>query len=384
LWPSDDCAIASHSAARAALLRVLLRRLPLTPQQARALPRLAPFFAPLVWAAILALTFYPLTFWLTAALQGRRSLASAILVVAVIAVVVLPAIYLGSLLVSQTGAAYERVQQMARDGELGSIFDQLRASRPGRFIETLIAPIRDKVQIDPTSLVVSATNLLSQKVAGQAGALAKNVLFTVVDFILMLVALFFFFRDGERISGRVRELIPMQTGHKQVIFGRLYDTLTAVVQGMVLTAVAQGVLAGIGYYFIANLSFSLFLAFLTGLASFIPLAGPALIWGGVAIYLAAIGEVGRAIGMAAWGATLVSTVDNVIKTLVIGGRARLPTFLLLFALLGGLQVYGFLGVFLAPVILATLLAFTDIYREIYAAPAPAPPALDAGEPLPAP
>jgi predicted PurR-regulated permease PerM len=86
--------------------------------------------------------------------------------------------------------------------------------------------------------------------------------------------------------------------------------------------------------------------------------------------------------MALWGATLVSTVDNVIKTLVIGGRARLPTLLLLFALLGGLQVYGFLGVFMAPVILATLLAFTDIYRELYAAP----PArrVAPSEPLPAP
>ena len=150
---------------------------------------------------------------------------------------------------------------------------------------------------------------------------------------------------------------------------------------MVLTALAQGFLAGIGYWLIADLSFSVFLAFLTGLASFVPLAGPALIWGGVAIYLATIGETGRAIGMAIWGGALVSTVDNVIKTLVIGGRARLPTFLLLFALLGGLQVYGFLGVFMAPVILATLLAFTGIYRELYAPPAPP---LDPGDPMIAP
>src|SRR4029450_34163 len=102
---------------------------------------------------------------------------------------------------------------------------------------------------------------------------------------------------------------------------------------------------------------------------------PALAWGGVAIYLFAIGEVGRAIGMALWGALLVSTIDNVIKTLILGARPRLPTFLLLFALLGGLNVYGFLGIFLAPVILALLLAFTDIYRELYAAPAPPPMAL---------
>jgi predicted PurR-regulated permease PerM len=77
---------------------------------------LAPFFTPLVWAAILALTFYPLTHGLTRVLHGRRSLASTLLLIAVLAVVVFPSIYLGSLIVTQTTAAYERVQQMARDG----------------------------------------------------------------------------------------------------------------------------------------------------------------------------------------------------------------------------------------------------------------------------
>jgi predicted PurR-regulated permease PerM len=255
---------------------------------------------------------------------------------------------------------------MAQTGELSHIVEQIRSSRPGLLWQRLTGPIMDKVQIDPASLVVTATNWLSQQIAGQATALARNVLVTLIDFTLMLVALFFFFRDGERMAARVRDLLPMEPQHKQIVFARLYDTLTAVVQGMVLTAVAQGTLAGIGYWLIADLSFSLFLAFLTGLASFIPLAGPALVWSGVSIYLATIGETGRAIGMALWGALLVSTVDNVIKTLVIGGRAHLPTFLLLFALLGGLKVYGFLGVFLAPVILAILLAFTEIYREIYA------------------
>ena len=343
---------------------------------------LAPFFAPLLWAAILALTFYPLTFWLTAVLRGRRALASGLLVIAVIAVVVFPAIYLGSLLVTETAAAYDRVQQMARDGDLTRIVEDIRSSRPGLFVQRITAPIRDKIPTDPTSLVVGAANVISQKVAAQAGAIARNILGVLVDFVLMLVALFFFFRDGERMSARVRELLPMEIGHKQVIFHRLYDTLTAVVQGMILTAVAQGFLAGVGYWLIADLSFSVFLGFLTGLASFIPLAGPALIWGGVSIYLLSVGEIGRAIFMALWGATLVSTVDNVIKTLIIGGRARLPTLLLLFALLGGLQVYGFLGVFMAPVILATLLAFTDIYRDLYAAPPPGP--IESPDLLPAP
>jgi predicted PurR-regulated permease PerM len=224
------------------------------------------------------------------------------------------------------------------------------------------------VNIDPAALIVTATNWVSQAIAGQAAQLARNILLTLVNFTLMLIALFFFFRDGERIAARIRDLLPMAPEHKAVVFVRLYDTLTAVVQGMVLTAVAQGTLAGIGYWFIADMPFALFLAFLTGLASFLPMAGPAFVWGGVAIYLAATGEPTRAVGMALWGTLVVSTVDNFVKTLVIGGRARLPTFLLLFALLGGLNVYGFLGVFLAPVILAILLTFTDIYRELYASP----------------
>jgi len=95
------------------------------------------------------------------------------------------------------------------------------------------------------------------------------------------------------------------------------------------------------------------------------MAGAALVWGGAAAYLAVVGSIGRAIGLALWGLLVVSAVDNVIKPLVIGGRARLPTFLLVFGILGGLSVYGFLGIFVAPVVVALLLTFVQIYRELY-------------------
>jgi len=125
------------------------------------------------------------------------------------------------------------------------------------------------------------------------------------------------------------------------------------------------VLAGFGYWLIGGLQFSVFLAFVTGLASFLPLAGPALIWSGAALYLLLTDHLGRAIGLALWGGLVVSTVDNLIKPLFIGGRAKLPTFPLLLSILGGLKVYGFLGVFLGPVVLAILFVFIDIYREEY-------------------
>ena len=334
------------------------------------------FFVPLVWAAILALTFYPLTAWLVRIFRGQRSLAALSLVLAVIVAVILPAIFVGSLLVREATGAYSRVQEAVRQGEMLHLVEQVRASRLGG-VWMRVAPAFEQFSIELSDLLLRAMNWLSEQIVGQATSLARNLLVSVVNFILMLVALFFFFRDGEVMAARLRELLPMEPAHKEAVFARLYTTLTAVVQSMIVTAATQGLLAGLGYWLIGGLSFSVFLGFLTGLASFLPLAGPAFLWSGTAVYLAFTGHLGRATGLVIWGVLVVSTADNWIKPLFIGGRAKLPTFLLLFTILGGLQVYGFVGVFLGPVILAILFSFVEIYREQYRPPAAIAAAADA-------
>ncbi|HYR96760.1 MAG TPA: AI-2E family transporter [Candidatus Binatus sp.] len=325
---------------------------------------LSPFFAPLVWAGILALTFYPLTNWLGRAFGGRRTVVALTLVLAVTIVAIIPSFLLGSLLVREATGAYRRLQEAVQHGEILQLVEQIRGSRVGG-LWVRVAPLFEQLSVDLSDLLLRATNWVSDQIVDQATSLARNVLFSVVNFILMLVALFFFFRDGEAMAAGVRDLLPMERTHKEAIFARLYTTLSAVVQSMVVTAVTQGVLAGLGYWLIGGLTFSVFLGFITGLASFLPLAGPAFVWSGAAAYLALTGHVGRAIGLAVWGAAVVSTADNFIKPLFIGGRANLPTFLLLLSILGGLKVYGFLGVFLGPVVLATFFAFVDIYRQVY-------------------
>jgi predicted PurR-regulated permease PerM len=334
----------------------------------------AAFFAPLVWAAILALAFYPLTNRLVARFRGRRGLAALVLVLGVTLVVVLPSFLLGSLLVREATAAYSRLQVAVQEGELARLVEHLRDSRLGG-LWLRVGPLFDQLSIDLSDLLLRATNWVSDQIVGQATALARNVLLSVVNFVLMLVALFFFFRDGEAMAARVRDLLPMEPVHKEAIAARLYATHTAVVQSMLVTAVTQGVLAGLGYW-MSGLSFSVFLGFVTGLASFLPLAGPAFVWSGSALYLALTGHLGRAVGLAVWGVLAVSTADNWIKPLFIGGRAKLPTFPLLISILGGLSVYGFLGVFLGPVVLAILFTFVDIYRVQYRDEAPliVPPA----------
>jgi predicted PurR-regulated permease PerM len=322
-----------------------------------------------VWAGILALTFYPLTTWLVRAFRGNRDLAAAVLVLGVLIGAILPSLFLGSLLVREAGGAYEWVQQAARDGEITRLLTDLQNSRPGRWVQNVLGPIQQRLQIDAQTIIVSATSWVSGTIAGQAGAVAKNALLSLLNGTLMLVALFFFFRDGERMASRFRDLIPMERAHKDEIFTRLYDTLAAVVQSMVIIAVVQGVLGGLGYWLIGAMSFAVFLGFLTGIAAFIPMAGAAAVWIPAALYLLLTGHPWRALFLGIWGIGVISMMDNVIRPLLIGGRARLPTFLLLFSILGGVSVYGFVGAFIAPVIVAALLSFVDIYRHLYVEPA---------------
>jgi len=324
------------------------------------------FFGPLVWAAILALTFYPINDWLVRRAGIRRSLAATALVFVVLVVAIIPSFYLGSVLVAEATGAYNKLQQTIQGGDASGIIEWIQGSYFGGIYDRLAGLLR-QYQLDLSDVALRATQAVSGQIAGQAAGIARDALLSVLNFILMLVALWFFFRDGEAMAQGLRDLIPMEPEHKDAIFARLYATLTAVVQSMLVVAVTQGVLAGFGYWLIGGLEFSVFLGFVTGFASFVPLAGAAVAWIGASLYLLFIGEVGRAIGLSVYGLLVVSSADNWIKPLFIGGRANLPTSLLLIALLGGLQVFGFLGVFLGPVILALLLTFVAIYRDLYVA-----------------
>jgi len=335
----------------------------------------APFAAPLVLAAVVVLTFHPLTEGVVKILRGSRTLGALAMLLGVITLVLVPTILLLSLLTSEATQTYERIHQLIQEGSgnpLAASESWLGATWRGlaeRF------PILASVDVSGMSLRVSQR--VSRWVATEAAALAQNLVVSALNAAMMLVALFFFFRDGDRIAGLVRDLIPMEAGQKERILGRVYDTVTAVVQSTLLIAVIQGIVAGIGYFAIGRLGISVLLGFVTAVASLIPVVGATLIWLPTALYVMLTGEIWRGVALLVWGAIAVGSVDNFVRPLVIGGRVEMPTLLLLFALLGGLQVYGFLGIFVAPVLVAVLLAFVDIYRETYVN---AEPSVTSGDP----
>lgn len=323
------------------------------------------FVGPISWATLLALVFYPLHRQLTHLLRRREGLAAFLLTTAVILIVIVPTIYLSALVSTQSVELYHTVNDFVRSGRLTEVVEQVRASRIGRFWQSVM-PTLQTWNIDLPGLALKASNAVSAFLVAQAPAAAANVLRFVANFFLTTFALFFCFRDGAKMVRGLRELIPMEPQHKDAILMRIYETLSAVVQGALVTAFVQGVLAGIGFW-IVGVRFAVLLGGATAFFSLLPFAGP-LIWLSVVVYLAFETAYWKAFFMLAWGTLIVSTADNVLRPLIIGNRTQIPTVFLFFGILGGLQAYGFLGVFLGPALIAILVAFVRIYREQYAVP----------------
>ena len=318
------------------------------------------FLVPIVWAAILAMLFFPLYRVVLGWCGGRDTIAALTLTLLITGGVVGPAVSLSSVITREAIGLYQRTSEYVSSGSLSADMERLQQSRLGRWLHRL-----EGYDIDWNAVARSSVDTAGALIVAQATSVAKNVAVFLFDFTIMVFTLFFLFRDGERMYRALRDMIPMDPAHKDAIFGVLYQTLSAVTQGMVATAVAQGVLTWVALWAL-GLPYTAFLGVAAGVLSLVPFVGAAGVWIPCTIYLAATGDLLRALILLVYGSLVISMVDNVLRPLLIGGQTRLPTLFLFFGILGGVQVYGVLGLFLGPVLLAIAMAFIRIYQEQFA------------------
>ncbi|MBI2963434.1 MAG: AI-2E family transporter [Deltaproteobacteria bacterium] len=320
------------------------------------------FLTAFAWAAVLTLVFFPVYRVLLARLR-RPSLSAALMTLLVSTLLIGPLATLTGVAIGQGQSFYEVLQEKAASGETRAWFESLRNNRLGKLAERLL-PHDLEGSLDLSDLGVQGAQKGTALLISELGGIARNVASFVFNVLITLVMLFFFFRDGRKLYLAFRDLLPMEPEHKDAIFGRLYETLSAVVQGMVFTSVLQGLAAGLAFWAL-DLPFALFLGLASSLASFIPLGGAALVWVPADVYFFTQGLWGRGLILLAWGTLVISLVDNLVRPLVIGSRTNISTFFLFFGILGGLQAYGPIGIFIGPVLLATIVVFLRIYREEY-------------------
>jgi predicted PurR-regulated permease PerM len=328
-----------------------------------------PFVAPIAWAIILRFAFQPIHHLLRRHLGNRPNLVALLATGVVMVAVAIPSSAISSILTHEAVNAIQHMNRFLQAGGLERWGEQLRALAAIPLWQWL-SPWLDTAAIDLRAILIRALNTGADFLVEQLTMAAANLLVIAVKFILMLLTLFFVFRDGEAFYEWIRTTLPFAPAQQERVFDRLARTVNAVTYGLGITAIVQGMLAGMAYWLL-GVPFPAFWGLLTAVVAPIPLGGTGLVWAPAGVYLIVAESWMRGVILLAWGALVVSTIDNVLKALLISERTRLPPLILFFALLGGLKTYGVLGVFLGPLLLALVITGVTLYREMSAEKKPA-------------
>lgn len=321
---------------------------------------LAPFSAALLWAAIIALALDPLYRKAVTLLRGRTGLAASVMTLVTLFLVIGPTMALLAVLTSQAVDLYQWASEGIKSGAASDLWNKLTG-----YVSQKILAHPLLADLDVKGIFIKGISQFSSSLASQVGSVLRDTVLLVVNLLIMLIALFFFFRNGENYYQATMDLLPFTREQKQSIAQKFHDTFTAVINGVFLIALGQGVMTGIGFA-LFRVPFPVFWGFLAALLALLPIGGAALVWIPGALFLLLTGATLQGVLLVAWGAVLVSLPDNFLKPMLIGRKAKLPTFFLFLGILGGLQVYGFLGILFGPLVVTLLTAFVQIYREEYA------------------
>lgn len=320
----------------------------------------ASFFGAITWAAFLAFLLFPLNMRWRRRLRGKGIAAGLLTLLAPI-IILLPLSALSIEFVSQISGLLRRLQIAARQWDIKTFSDLQQFP--------WIAHLNDWLQthagisaVQVQGWLVSGTQDVLQRAAGFSGSFFLGALGSLFGFAVMLFLLFFFLRDGDVMMARTRMLIPLDEVRKDRLFEQLSNVTRAIVFGTSVTALAQGALVGIGFA-VANLPSPVVFGVMAALLSMLPIGGAALVWAPAVIWLFIDGRWGFAIFMLAWG-LLLGGLDNILRPLLISGRAKISALAVFVGVLGGIPAFGAIGVIAGPVVLCLVLALAEFAEEI--------------------
>lgn len=312
------------------------------------------FLVPVAWAVVLVSVTWPIYRRLRRLIGAYVSLSSLAMTLLLGLIFALPLLWIVALLRAEVPLAY--ASTIALLGQGPDVLPPSLAHLPwiGSELERLLSLSAE----DPAALHAQLGQWTQPWVDRTLGLLGDLGL-SAFKFAFALLTAFFLYRDGEDLLAELGRLLHGLLGERSGAYLRATGaTIRAVLYGLVLTALLQGALAGVGYW-AAGVRAPAMLGVLTAILALIPFGTP-LVWGGVSLWLLMTGETLAAAGLAAWGALVVSQIDNLLRPLVISSATRIPYILVLFGVLGGIAAFGLIGLFVGPIVIAVLLA---VWRE---------------------
>ena len=318
---------------------------------------LKPFMGVLAWAIVLVIVFYPVHKEIARRTQ-RRSVSALISCVLVVLVLVLPLTLLAVAVGQELGKVLPNLPS-----NLSQLFSQQPAA-----LARLSGWLHGRFGIDLVGLqefVIQQFQNVSQQLLGASFSLMGNIVSGIVKSFFVIFTMYYLFRDGDKIVDRLPDALPLKRQQSEAIILRTQQVVSASVYGVVTIAAVQGFLGGIAFW-ILGIPSPVLWAVLMAFVCMIPVAGSFLVWLPLSIYLLATGHWTKALLLTIWGALVISTLDNFLRPKLVGNQTRLHELFIFFSVLGGISVFGLLGIVLGPVVLAITFGLLQTFRTTHA------------------
>ena len=312
------------------------------------------------WGVAFAIVFAPLHRKLLERMPQKPTLAALATLLISLVMVILPLALISLSLIKETAAIYDRINS----GNLsaGSYVEQVFNALPSwmtPWMDKLHLGTLAEIQNKLSNIALQASKLAATKAVG----LGQNTLGFVVGFGVMLYLIFFLLRDGKALVARIWAATPLAPDHKRELATKFITVIRATVKGNLAVAAAQGALGGL-IFWILGIPGAVLWAVVMAFLSLLPAVGAGLVWGPVAIYFFATGEVTQGVILAAYGVVVIGLVDNVLRPLLVGKDTKMPDYVVLISTLGGMALFGLSGFVLGPAIAALFMAAWELFTSM--------------------
>ena len=310
-----------------------------------------PFLQVLVLAMVLATTLTPLYEKVLEAIGDRRSLAALISTLLILALIVVPTVFLGIRIVNEA----TQLSSVVLDGGIQTFLPSVLESISGLFPQA--ATFLSKISFDADQQLKEALGWILQNIA----PLVSGATGLLIDFLILLIALYYLLKDGEKLKDFIILLSPMPVEYDKQILNKLRTTVNAVIGGMLVIAIIQGILAAVGFT-IFGVPNAILWGSVAAMTSLIPTIGTSIIVFPAIIYLYLMGNVFSAAGLLFWGIVVVGLVDNYLGPKLVERQVGIHPFVILLSILGGVSFFGPIGFLFGPLTISLCLAMLEVYK----------------------
>jgi predicted PurR-regulated permease PerM len=309
----------------------------------------APFLAPLAWAAVIVVVSHPAYEWMARRWGATKAAIAA--TVGVTLILIVPTLFVMIAFVQQGVSAAQSIQLKLSSGHwmwLNRLWSAIQTRFPNFTLEDLNTSLRRYGEQSATF------------VAARLGTILKNTATLLFHLGVTILAAFYFFRDGDSMVERLREVLPFEESHRNRMLEQARALIFASVTSSLVAAALHGLLGGTAFA-LTGIKAPIFWGVMMGFFSFVPVVGSGLIWIPMAVSLVAGGRWGRGIVLLILCSLIAGLVDNLVRPLFISGRAAMSGLVIFISVLGGITVFGLLGIVLGPIVVVMATSLLDLY-----------------------